>query len=167
MVNPCSKKKKIQIKKNVLFFEIVRPFSSTIFHTPFFLARFFSRAVVARHFSRAAFCGPFLARLFACVVFFARHFWRAKCFVKCKEKYSNFEYTTSVKGFFATFFSLSKPNFMFRITVLAQYKLTIRQTVNNFDSLHQLSYGPNCPGNTVVQCSDYSVTFFLFFATEN
>ena len=32
--------------------------------------------------------------------------------------------------------------------------LTIAETVNHFDSIHQLAYGGSCPGTTQIDCKD-------------
>jgi hypothetical protein len=47
---------------------------------------------------------------------------------------------------------------IFRITVKPEQLFAIRQNKNSFDSQHELSIGPVCPGEQVVECRDDPVT---------
>ena len=80
----------------------------------------------------------------------------------------NFHWICAQKNYI--FFSFSKFHFglqfLLSIEVPARTQLTISQEYNNFDSVHQLSVGPTCPGTTVIFCNDYYVTLFSMWTTE-
>merc|ERR1719204_3089868 len=50
--------------------------------------------------------------------------------------------------------STDAPERMFSIEVPAGQELRIRQTTNDYDSRHELRYGGECPGSTVLICRD-------------
>ena len=44
--------------------------------------------------------------------------------------------------------------------------ITFTQTENNYDSMHELRAGVECPGEIIVNCVDEPVICFLFFFFE-
>jgi len=60
----------------------------------------------------------------------------------------------------------ASPDLFYRVTVPAEYTLTIQQTSNVYDSKVRLAYGTSCPGDIVIACQDDPDTGVLSWVND-
>ena len=60
----------------------------------------------------------------------------------------------------------ASPDLFYRVTVPAEYTLTIQQTSNAYDSKVRLAYGTSCPGDIVIACQDDPDTGVLSWVND-